>query len=697
MINKIQNASLQFKILFLFILMGSLLTLAFGATFYQNTLDSAIANKEKEMVNLADITANKIERYFFERTGDVNVLAQSKIFITPEISSEIRINYLENVIKAYQAYDGIYVLRNNGDISLFVGQEAYNQLSPDFINQFLSPVGYISDIMITNTHDQFIYFSSPIYNENGDLEGAIVERMNFHAIKEILAGIQIGNTGFAILEETSHDVIYHKLTTTRLNGKIYYATSSPLFQYDTQENKWHITVYQEKSEALAVKHDIEKYISYIIITSLLLFTGISFFISRRITRPIKNLMHKTNLLMQSSRTFASDVVVSDEVKTLASSFDVLLEDLHFMMQQVLEKSGEAAYIKELRHSIDTLFEHMPNGILTIDSKGQIISINPAALDILEVSENDLLHRSIQDALPNHLQAFFIKINQTLTNKNNFNNEVIRLNDKNGDIIPIVFSSLRQFDSHDQLIGITIVINNFDAKRNFDESIFRAKKLAELGELSAGVAHEIRNPLASIKGYTQVALLELENDSQLKDDLQIILSEVDRLEKILDRFMTFAQPNQPTFSLCHLNDIIKETVEQISKGMQLGNITLRHRYSKNDLLYIDRDQIKQVIFNLVINAIQSMPNGGNIDLVTLRNDSGDMMEIHIVDSGDGIPEDIQKKIFTPFFTTRDQGTGLGLAICSRILENHHGIIELTSQANNGTKVVIRLPIEKGSNQ
>lgn len=694
MLKKLQNASIQFKILMLFIVMGSLLTFTFGATFYQNTLESALDNKERELVSLADITANKIERYLFERTGDAKVLAQSNIFITPEISKAIRINYLENVMRAYQAYDGLYVMDSKGEIQLFVGDQQYHSLPTNLILQFLNPQGYTSDIMTSDKQERFIYFAFPIL-DGEQLSGAIVERMNFNAIDEILSSIQIGNTGYAIIEESNKHDHHGTLDTVRINGTEYFSASAPLIQYPGQSKEWHVTVLQHRNEAMAVKHDIEKYISYIIITSLILFLGISYFISRRITRPIKNLMQKTSMLMKSNQTFASDVVVSDEVKTLASSFDVLLEELHFMMQQVLEKSGEAAYIKEIRHSIDSLFDHMPNGIVTIDAKGRISSINAVALEILDVSESNLLHKHIKHDIPRHLVPLLDMVHHTLTSDQIYHNEVFRLKHQSGHIIPIIFSTLRQMDLHNNLIGITLMINNFDAKRSFDESIFRAKKLAELGELSAGVAHEIRNPLASIKGYAQVALLEVKEQTQLKDDLQVILSEVDRLEGILDRFMTFARPNAPTFTRCHLNDIIKETIDQVRKGMQLGNINLRHRYTKQDVIHVDCNQIKQVLINLILNAIQALPKGGQIDLVTVLNDNGDMMEIHIVDNGDGISPEVQKKIFSPFFTTRDNGTGLGLAICSRIIENHKGIIEVKSEINQGTQVIIRLPLEKGN--
>ncbi len=182
-----------------------------------------------------------------------------------------------------------------------------------------------------------------------------------------------------------------------------------------------------------------------------------------------------------------------------------------------------------------------------------------------------------------------------------------------------FSTLSQLDRHDNLIGITIIINHLDAKQNFEESILRAKKLSELGELAAGVAHEIRNPLASIRGYAQIALREMNVDDQAASDIAIILMEVDRLDKIIERFMTFARPDKPSFGVYHMNNIIEDTIRLIDKDHQTKGINIRYRYTKNDLVRVDYEQMKQVLINLILNAVQAMPYGGKLELVTILSE------------------------------------------------------------------------------
>lgn len=693
MIKRIQNASLQTKIMMLLILMSTFLSFTLGAVFYQNTAENALKNKEKEMLTLASLTSNKVERFLFERSADIKVLSESKIFTMPEVSNQTRLNYLKNVIQAYQAYDAVFTLDNKGHIDIQSGTIPSEPEIESYMDSFLSGESFMSDIVLTD-HSRYLYFSEPLRDDQSQIVGAIVEVMNFDSIQTIIDSIKFGNTGYVYLEkqesgilnETSSDI--QQIT---MNHTYYMTATYPLIQYPTQHDHWNVVVAQEKNEALIVKSDIEKYFLYVVVGFLLFFYVLSVIISRHITRPIRLLMAKANTLMVSNQKFASDIVVSDEVKNLTKSFDLLLEELQFMMQQVLEKSGEAAHIDLIRSSIDELIEGMPNGILTVDQNGQITSVNDYAVETLYMNSFDLVGKTLETHGISHLSPLFESLNQTFVSHQKKRDEVCQLTGPKGEDIKIVFSTLMQYDRHDHFIGMTIIVNHMDAKRNFEESILRAKKLSELGELSAGVAHEIRNPLASIRGYAQIALREMNPDDQIASDIAVILLEVDRLDKIIERFMSFASPNNPKLELYHINDIIRDTIRLIGKDTTTKGINLRHRYTKKDLVRVDYEQIKQVLINLILNAVQAMPKGGMIEIVTLYSEINGTMEIYIVDEGEGIPPDIREQIFKPFFTTREKGSGLGLSICSRIIENHNGIMDISSN-ENGTQVIIKLPVK-----
>ncbi len=185
--------------------------------------------------------------------------------------------------------------------------------------------------------------------------------------------------------------------------------------------------------------------------------------------------------------------------------------------------------------------------------------------------------------------------------------------------------------------------------------------------------------------------EVDDNTQVRSDINVILQEVDRLDTMIDRFLSFARPNTPKLGRFHMNDIIEDTIKLIRKDQSTKNIQIRHRFTKQDLVLVDYEQMKQVFINLILNAVQAMPEGGHIDIVTLYSEVSGTMDIHIVDTGEGIDPEQVSKIFTPFFTTRDKGSGLGLSICSRIIENHNGVMDIKS-SHEGTQLIIKIPVE-----
>jgi two-component system, NtrC family, sensor histidine kinase HydH len=221
------------------------------------------------------------------------------------------------------------------------------------------------------------------------------------------------------------------------------------------------------------------------------------------------------------------------------------------------------------------------------------------------------------------------------------------------------------------------------------------RLAALGEMAAGLAHEIRNPLGAIKGAAQV----LDPAGLPTDDrelVEVIVEEVNRLNGVVTAFLDYSRPLKQNFGPTDVNEVVTRTVKLLQNDIP-AYLTLSTEYGE-DLPKIDGDaeQLRQVLLNLVQNAVQALGSkGGRITVKTLRADRladfrGDMAEIHVIDDGPGIPLDQQLNIFVPFFTTKQKGTGLGLAICQRIVKNHGGSIAVQSRQSEGTTFLIRLP-------
>ncbi|MGB3367581.1 MAG: histidine kinase dimerization/phospho-acceptor domain-containing protein [Acidaminobacteraceae bacterium] len=532
MLKKLRNTSLQIKIMILFMSMTIFILAVVGVTYYTNTVRTLNISKEDQMTTIAVETANKIDRFLFERSADIKVLSESNMLIDPEIKENIRLDFLNNVMRAYQTYDSIFVLNLEGDIILSTGELTdINSIK----KEFMSEEAYISDIFREENDDDIMFFSRPLLNEDGKRIGSVVEAMNLESINDIVDNVEFGKSGFVKLrvwDSSSEKLANSSLIEFIEDDKIYLRVASPVQVFETHISKWSVEVYQEKEEAYIVVDEFIKYLVLMMFVILILFTFLSIVISRIISEPIRNLMGKMNQFMKDNKKYNMNVQTRDEVKNLALSFDVLFEQLNFMMQMVLEKTGEAAHIDEINENIKGIFESIPNGILTIDAKGSIKSINRYAVKILGLEYDDKTSLSIYNNQSPKLDDFFKDLCISFDKEVKFVDKVCYIKENETKAIPIMFNTLRQTDPFGVLIGMTVIVNDMEEKKKFQERISKAKRLSELGEMSAGVAHEIRNPLASIKGYAQIIRMNLSDDDQNYNDLSIILNEVDRLDRII---------------------------------------------------------------------------------------------------------------------------------------------------------------------
>lgn len=228
-----------------------------------------------------------------------------------------------------------------------------------------------------------------------------------------------------------------------------------------------------------------------------------------------------------------------------------------------------------------------------------------------------------------------------------------------------------------------------------EKLKERERLAALGEMAAGMAHEIRNPLGAIKGAAQLLNPDAYDESEV-EFLSIIIEEVDRLNSVVTQFLDYARPLRSGFSLTDINEVLKRTLLLLDTEEQMEAIVIDRSLQENlPLLHGDAEQLKQVFINLIRNGVEAMQGQGTIQITTELIDDLDSptIEISFVDEGEGVDEKDLKNIFIPFYTTKNKGTGLGLSICQRIIENHEGTIELQSERGKGTQFLIRLPIQR----
>jgi len=223
----------------------------------------------------------------------------------------------------------------------------------------------------------------------------------------------------------------------------------------------------------------------------------------------------------------------------------------------------------------------------------------------------------------------------------------------------------------------------------EEQLRRADRLTALGELSAGMAHEIRNPLGSIKGAVEILKDDYSSDDAKYEFIQILLKETDRLNNIVQEFLGFARPKQPSFQQADLNEALDSVLTLTAQEARKAGIRLEKRLDPGiGKRSLDAGLLKQAFLNLVLNAIQAMPQGGVLTVESSLRDGA--IEVKIKDTGSGISEESRKKLFSPFFTTKKNGTGLGLAITYRIVENHRGRIDVASEPGKGATFTVTIP-------
>jgi signal transduction histidine kinase len=248
---------------------------------------------------------------------------------------------------------------------------------------------------------------------------------------------------------------------------------------------------------------------------------------------------------------------------------------------------------------------------------------------------------------------------------------------------------------------TLMLNVTETRSNLERSrhqLIDAEKLASVGKLAASVAHEIRNPLASLKMRLFSIRRSIGENNQYQEDFQVISEEITHLEKIIRNFLEFSRPSALKLSAIDPSLLLDKTLELVGFSLEEKNIKLiRQNAVGLPPVMVDSEQIKQVFINLLRNSLEAINHNGEIQISTslaADRDDREMVVVRFKDNGQGIPEDIKDQIFEPFFTTKDEGTGLGLCIAAQILARHGGRIELESSNKLGTTFAVWIPSVKG---
>jgi two-component system sensor histidine kinase PilS (NtrC family) len=355
-----------------------------------------------------------------------------------------------------------------------------------------------------------------------------------------------------------------------------------------------------------------------------------------------------------------------------------------------EKESEFDQLDLLFRSI---IESVDAGVMTINLKSTIKTFNRAAEEITGFPLAEVKNRRIADVFPELVQFFAMeKINEQIRNR-----KEILFTGKKGKKINLGCSISPLKDKYDKQIGNILIFQDLSEIKLMEKNLEKSKKLALIGEMAAGLAHEMRNPLASITGSIELLKQGLNLNGTDKRLMQIILRGKNQLESFVRDFLLLARPIPTSRELIDLNEVAEEVLENIKLTDDWTNaIKIVKVFSGKAKVLANREQVRQVIYNLAINAVQAMREGGVLSVEIKKqkmNEQEDYVEIKVKDTGCGIEGKDLNKIFEPFFTNKEKGTGLGLAIVSRFVDGYNGRIKVESIINEGTTFIVWLLGEK----
>jgi PAS domain S-box-containing protein len=427
-------------------------------------------------------------------------------------------------------------------------------------------------------------------------------------------------------------------------------------------------------------------------------------LARRITNPLAQLVNATIVAAEGNLDQEIQIVTGDEVEVLADNFSAMIGKILAQGQHVERQLLE---ITQLQRYLNKLLTTMSDGLLSVDMEGEVNTMNPAAHVMLGVTtDQTATDRSINRML-GHLHELHAYLQNALESPYSARQRELHLPISKEAKTFIVASSVLP-DSHGNPSQLIINLHDITDLKKLEARMRQTERLAGLGTLAAGMAHEIRNPLSAIKTFVQLLPRKLDKPSFLEKFHRTVPREVERINRLIEDLLELARAPRYEFEIVDIGSLVEQALEIFEEHLRENNIHCHIDLPDNlPLVWVDPDQLAKAFNNLILNAIQAMTDGGQLTIhadslpcarstpVTNARDSAEetgqsWLSLVFQDTGTGISSEDLKSIFNPFFTTKDTGTGLGLAITHKVIIEHSGEIEVESTVGMGSRFIIRLP-------
>jgi PAS domain S-box-containing protein len=382
-----------------------------------------------------------------------------------------------------------------------------------------------------------------------------------------------------------------------------------------------------------------------------------------------------------------DIFSSEDIgllQTLANQTAVALLNARLFEEVVTMKD----YNEEILNS-------MVSGVLTCDIRGKIITFNPMAEKVTGYKASEVVGRNFVEAFPQK-SALSGALESTLKGRNLHNLEASIVSKERG-LVPVSLSTTLLHDVRGKKAGALLSLIDLTEVKELENKVRRADKLGALGTMAAGMAHEIKNPLSSMKVLSQLLPLKYQDEEFRGKFIEIMPREISRIDRIVESLLGFARATSPKFTKLNVQMVLLEDLKYYEGQAKTSGVEIVRELQQVPEIEGDPDQLPQVFSNLILNAIQAMPEGGKLKVVVREGKKIENVLQNIVvevsDTGHGITLANLARLFDPFFTTKYAGTGLGLTIAHSIVDGHRGTIDVKSEVGRGTSFTVTLPLSQ----
>jgi PAS domain S-box-containing protein len=397
--------------------------------------------------------------------------------------------------------------------------------------------------------------------------------------------------------------------------------------------------------------------------------------------------------------------ITGELRSAYRKLEAKFEDLNLKLEQTNLELRQSLGEKEKIHSyLHNILESLTSGVVVIDLSGKIKLFNRAAGKILGYRPEETMGKDYLEVMGRGGEERFT-LPSVLKSERLHLNEEKEVWSKEGGKIPVSFSTSLLKDQEGELLGAVEVFYDLTELRRMEEEMMRVKTLAAIGEMAAVVVHEVKNPLGAIRGFAELLERDLEEGDPRRRSVNKIVEGVEALDRIVKSLLDYTRPIKLNPQKVEMTGFIDEVISffEMDDSRKKADVGIVKRYPGDELFCeLDNEQFRQILLNLLHNAVQAMPQGGQVK-IDLNQESGKadvggraedrQVILKISDTGVGMNKDTLKKLFTPFFTTKEGGTGLGLSTVKKIVEAHRGHIGVDSEPGKGTTVLVSLPLAR----